>query len=45
MKIKNFTTMDNAIYYLMVIFSLGGAYFSKVITKKAIAEMLAEEIK
>jgi hypothetical protein len=36
----NFTALDTVLYYLAVIFTVGGAFISKIIVKKALQEML-----
>lgn len=43
MERRNFTELDKFVYYLFCIISLGGAYVNKVIAKKALSEMLANE--
>jgi len=36
---KELSSLDNAIYYILVVFTLGSVFFTKVIVKKAISEM------
>lgn len=40
---KKINQLDNILYYLVVVLTLGGAFFSKIIVKKAISEMNNKE--
>lgn len=39
---NNFSPFDHVVYYIMAILTLGSVFFTKVIVKKAIQEMLSE---